>query len=65
MTYKLSLTYDKIPINTFQKRINDFKDTELNLRKLEKYNCLISVKKSGNFYEYYINSNTHKTQCFH
>ena len=56
MTYKLSLTYDKIPINTFQKRINDFKDTELNLRKLEKYNCLISVKKSGNFYEYYINN---------
>ena len=56
MTYKLSLTYDKIPINTFQKRINDFKDTELNLRKLEKYNCLKSVKKSGNFYEYYINN---------
>ena len=55
MTYNYSLT-NKLTINTFQKRIDDFKETELYLRKLEKYNCLLSVRKSGDFYEYYINN---------
>ena len=55
MTYKLSIT-NKIPINSFQKRIDDFKETELFLRKLDKYNCLHSVKKSNDVYEYYLHN---------
>jgi hypothetical protein len=54
MTYKLSLTTNKFPVVNFQKRIDDFKETEFYLRKLNKYNCLLSVKKSGDFYEYHI-----------
>jgi hypothetical protein len=53
MTYKLSITNNnKIPIISFKDRIDEFKETEKYLRKLNKYNCLVSVKKKNNFYEY-------------
>lgn len=55
MTYKLSLT-NNLSVNSFQKRIDDFKEVELYLRKLNKYNCLISVNKIDNNYEYYLNN---------
>lgn len=56
MTYKLSLENEKLPINSFQKRLDEFKETEFHLRKIEKYNCLVSVKKADDLYEYYINN---------
>jgi hypothetical protein len=56
MTYNLSIVNDKLPINSFQKRIDDFKETEFHLRKIEKYNCLVSVKKADGVYEYHINN---------
>ena len=56
MTYKLSLENEKLPINSFQKRLDEFKETEFYLRKIEKYNCLVSVKKADDLYEYYINN---------
>lgn len=56
MTYVLSATFEKIPINSFQKRLDDFKETELLFRKMNKYNCLVSFKKSGDNYEYYLNN---------
>lgn len=55
MTYKFSLT-NNLSVNSFQKRIDEFKEVELYLRKLNKYNCLISVKKKDNNYEYYLNN---------
>ena len=56
MTYKLSLENEKLPINSFQKRLDEFKETEFHLRKIEKYNCLVSVKKADGLYEYHINN---------
>lgn len=50
MTYNLSITNNnKIPIISFIDRIEEFKETEKYLRKLNKYNCLVSVIKKKKF----------------
>jgi len=52
MTYNLSIVVNQLSIKSFQKRIDDFKETEFYLRKLDNNNCLVSVKKSNDNYEY-------------
>jgi hypothetical protein len=56
-TYKKSvLVSNKLSINTFQKRLDEFKETEYYLRKLNKYNCLTSVKNIDDIYEYHLDN---------
>lgn len=56
MSYKYTIAITNNKLNSFQKRIDDFKETELYFRKLNKYNCLVSYKKSGDLYEYHLNN---------
>jgi hypothetical protein len=47
-----SLFITDINVNTFQDRLKLFKETEFYFRKMNKYNCLKSLRKTGNVFEY-------------
>jgi len=48
MTYNISKQSKKLQIKSFQDRINYFKETNFYLKKINNYNCLISVNINNN-----------------
>jgi hypothetical protein len=52
--YSTKAETNLLSVVNFNKRIENYKETEHYLRKLNKYNCLVSVKKGNNYYEYHI-----------
>ena len=51
-----SLIITDITIKNFQQRLKEFKETEFYFRKMNKYNCLKSLKISSNIYEYILDN---------
>ena len=54
MSYKSLIKKNQIVITSFQERLNNFIETQHMFNKVNKKNCLVSIKKNENEYEYHI-----------